>query len=63
MSNPEFRDIITWLPHGRAWKMLNRKAFEEKVIPMYFRHCRYASFMRQVNGWGFNRIARGPDTN
>jgi len=23
-----------------------------------FRHAKYASFMRQVNGWGFKRIVR-----
>jgi hypothetical protein len=63
LSNPEFQDIIAWLPHGRAWRILQHKAFEEKVIPMYFRHGRYSSFARQVNGWGFRRITHGPDYN
>mmetsp|Transcript_41559 Transcript_41559/g.60818 ORF Transcript_41559/g.60818 Transcript_41559/m.60818 type:complete len:652 (+) Transcript_41559:255-2210(+) len=63
LSNPEFRDIITWLPHGRSWRVLKPKAFEERVIPLYFRHAKYASFMRQVNGWGFKRITQGPDHN
>ena len=48
LSNPEFRDYIMWLPHGRSWRVLKPKAFEEKVIPLYFRHAKYASFMRQV---------------
>ena len=26
-------------------------------------HARYASFARQVNGWGFRRIDSGPDYN
>ena len=55
LSNPEFQDIIAWLPHGRAWRILQHKAFEERVIPLYFRHGRYSSFARQVNGWGFRR--------
>ena len=63
LSNPEFRYVITWLPHGRSWKVIKPKAFEEKVIPLYFRHAKYASFMRQVNGWGFKRMAQGPDHN
>uniref|UniRef100_A0A7S1Z737 HSF-type DNA-binding domain-containing protein n=1 Tax=Trieres chinensis TaxID=1514140 RepID=A0A7S1Z737_TRICV len=49
------------MPHGRAFRVLQPKAFEERVIPLFFRHGRYASFARQVNGWGFHRITNGPD--
>lgn len=63
LSNAEHNDVISWLPHGRSWRVLKPKAFEEKVIPMYFRHAKYASFMRQVNGWGFKRMTQGPDHN
>jgi len=63
LCNPDYRDIIAWLPHGKSWRVLKPKAFEEKVIPAYFRHCRYSSFMRQVNGWGFKRIYQGADLN
>lgn len=48
LSNPEFEKIVAWLPHGRAWRILDHKALEEKVIPLYFRHGRYSSFARQV---------------
>ena len=48
LSNPEYSDLISWLPHGRSWRVLKPKAFEEKIIPRYFRHTKYASFMRQV---------------
>jgi hypothetical protein len=48
LSNHEYSDVISWLPHGRSWRVLKPKAFEEKVIPLYFRHAKYASFMRQV---------------
>jgi hypothetical protein len=40
LSNPEFQDVVAWLPHGRAWRILQHKAFEERVIPLYFRHGR-----------------------
>jgi len=63
LSNPEYQDCIVWLPHGRAWRIVNKTQFEKKVIPHHFRHARYASFMRQVNGWGFNRVTEGPDHN
>eukprot|EP00545_Synedropsis_sp_CCMP1620_P007059 CAMPEP_0119015168 /NCGR_PEP_ID=MMETSP1176-20130426/10591_1 /TAXON_ID=265551 /ORGANISM="Synedropsis recta cf, Strain CCMP1620" /LENGTH=421 /DNA_ID=CAMNT_0006968437 /DNA_START=48 /DNA_END=1313 /DNA_ORIENTATION=+ len=63
LSNPEFEEIIAWLPHGRSWRILQQKAFEERVIPLYFRHGRYSSFARQVNGWGFRRVTHGSDYN
>ncbi len=49
LSNSEYNDVICWLPHGRSWRVLKPKAFEENVIPVYFRHAKYASFMRQVS--------------
>jgi len=48
LSNKKFESIITWLPHGRSWRILRPKEFEEEVIPLYFRHGRYASFMRRT---------------
>ena len=48
LMDPNCQDCISWLPHGRAWKVLHPKVFEEKVIPNVFRSGRYASFMRQV---------------
>jgi len=56
LSNPELEDIISWLPHGCGWQLLDLEAFEEKVLPVYFSHGNYRSFRRQVNGWGFKRI-------
>lgn len=51
LADPQYREYITWLPHGRAWRVLKPKAFEEDVIPKFFRSERYASFMRQVSVW------------
>lgn len=49
LSVADHEEFITWLPHGRSWRVLKPKAFEAKVIPLYFRHAKYASFMRQVS--------------
>lgn len=48
LSNPAYSDLISWLPHGRSWRVLKPKAFEEEIAPRYFRHTKFASFMRQV---------------
>ena len=49
LGNPEYAACISWLPHGRAWIILDKLQFEADVIPSHFRHARYASFMRQVS--------------
>lgn len=63
LSNPEFSHIITWMPHGRAWRILSPHEFAEKVLPLYVEQPNYNSFIRLVNAWGFHRITSGSDTN
>ena len=61
LSSPAFISIIIWMPHGRSWRVLKPKIFEEEVIPLFFRHSSLSSFMRQVSGWGFRRVNNGTD--
>jgi len=63
LSSQQFRHVITWLPHGRAWKILDHEVFEDQVLPLFFNHGRYTSFARQVSGWGFKRVQHGNDMN
>lgn len=51
LSNSECKEYISWLPHGRAFKIHKPEDLEEKVMPLYFRHTKLASFMRQVSEW------------
>jgi hypothetical protein len=64
LSNPTIQHIISWLPHGRSWKVHDSKLFMEEVMPHYFPYTNnYYSFIRLVNAWGFRRISRGPSRN
>ena len=64
LSRPDLQDIVSWLPHGRSWRVHKPREFEVKVIPSYFEYSKYSSFIRQANGWGFRRIiSKGPDRN
>jgi hypothetical protein len=64
LSRPDLAHIISWMPHGRSWKVHKPREFECKVIPTYFEHSKFSSFIRQANGWGFRRmISKGPDRN
>jgi HSF-type DNA-binding len=61
LAQKEFHDIITWLPHGRSWKVLKPSVFESMVMPLFFEYSNYHSFNRLVNAWSFRRVSSGPD--
>ena len=61
LSKPEFAHIVSWMPHGRSWKVHRRGDFELIILPRFFDHCKYDSFLRQVNGWAYKRLSRGID--
>jgi hypothetical protein len=63
LSRSEFEEIISWMPHGRSWRVLKPREFEMRVIPVYFEHSKFSSFIRQANGWGFRRVTQGRDRN
>lgn len=64
LSRPDLAEIISWMPHGRSWKVHKPREFEVKVIPSYFDHAKFSSFIRQANGWGFKRVTtKGTDRN
>lgn len=59
LSQPEYQKWITWLPHGRAFKILVPKLLEQsKCLLKYFGHNRYSSFLRQLNNFGFKHISQ-----
>ena len=62
LSSPDAdASIISWLPHGMAWKVHDSERFEKEIIPKHFKLTKFSSFTRQVNGWGFKRICKGKD--
>lgn len=63
LSRSDLSDVVAWMPHGRSWRILKPREFEIRVIPTYFEHAKFSSFIRQANGWGFRRLAQGKDRN
>jgi hypothetical protein len=54
-------DIVSWQIHGRAFKIHRPKEFTDKLMPLFFKQTKMASFRRQLNLYGFLRITQGKD--
>ena len=50
-----YSDIMSWMPHGRSFKIHDQDGFEEHILPLYFRHSKKSSLLRQLNLYGFRR--------
>lgn len=53
--------VISWQPHGRCFVVHDQKRFASDVMVKYFRQTKFASFQRQLNLYGFNRLTSGRD--
>ena len=55
LSDEQYSHMITWMPHGRAWKVQDKELLMREAVPSFFGQSKYASFLRQLNMWGFKR--------
>jgi hypothetical protein len=55
MLTDDHRDIIEW-SNGKI-EVHNPTKLEKEVLNQYFRHSKYASFQRQLNYFGFRKLA------
>jgi len=62
LSDVNCSHIITWMPHGRTWKILDKELLVSTVTSVYFGQSKFGSFTRQLNNWGFKRLHQsGPE--
>lgn len=53
--------IVSWMPEGRGFKVHNKEAFCEHIMPLYFSSNKYKTFQRSLNLWGFESVSKGPN--
>lgn len=53
--------VVSWQPHGRAFRVHKPKEFAKFVMPLFFGQTKYASFQRQLNLYGYSRFTHGTD--
>ena len=59
LCTPKLAHIICWAGDGDRFNILNPRAFQEEILPTYFKHKNLKSFVRQLNLHGFKKIRIG----
>jgi HSF-type DNA-binding len=49
-------DIISWMPEGDAFTILNHRKFTMDRMPKLFKIRNMSSFVRKLTRWGFSRV-------
>ena len=57
----DFHHIVSWMPHGKAFRVHKTHEFAKTIMPRYFKQTQYKSFQRQLHIYGFHRITQGVD--
>lgn len=56
-----FEHIVSWGHGPSSFNVHQKKAFEDQVLPKYFKMTKYKSFTRQLHNYEFQWIRGGPD--
>jgi len=53
----DYKEYLTWNETGDVFVICNMDEFAQNVLPKYFKHCKFTSFVRQLNIYGFYRVS------
>lgn len=61
LENKAFKDVFCWDPSGTTFLVKDTNEFSKSILPKHFKHCNFASFVRQLNKYDFHKIRSNAD--
>lgn len=61
LENKAFRDTFCWGPDGTTFIVKDTNEFSKTILPKHFKHCNFASFVRQLNKYDFHKVRNADD--
>jgi hypothetical protein len=58
LGKPGMEDTMKWTDEGLAFMIIDQTKFSEEVLPVYFKHNNFSSFIRQLNMYDFHKSKR-----
>ena len=55
LETPEFKNIINWSEDGKYFSIINLHDFTENILPKFYKHNNFSSFVRQLNMYDFHK--------
>uniref|UniRef100_A0A0E9V4R7 HSF-type DNA-binding domain-containing protein n=1 Tax=Anguilla anguilla TaxID=7936 RepID=A0A0E9V4R7_ANGAN len=55
VEDPDTDSLICWSQSGTTFHVFDQARFSKEVLPKYFKHNNMASFVRQLNMYGFRK--------
>ena len=49
-------ELISWSDEGTSFIIKNQPEFARSLLPYYYKHSNMASFVRQLNMYGFHKV-------